>query len=194
MMNPLRFLTSTGRPVPAGATCAASGPKGREASAPAVPPFLRAIGILPWRASLGCSFRGNHPPEPTCRAGRRSSASRSGARSGRIRESQASTIPGSLARLSSLLLPIVAGDHLADVAGCVLVVEIWLLQATCTRQCADRSADWRPSARRTGPTRWPPERRAGGSLPAPPMRYRHRATSNDSSSTRKRRSRCAATF
>jgi hypothetical protein len=191
-MNPLRFLTSTGRPVPDGASCAASGPKGREASAPAVPPFLHANGNPPWRASLGCSFRGNHPPEPTCRARRRSSASRSGARSGRIRESQACTIPESLARLSSLLLPIHAGDHPANVACCVPVVEISLLLLNFSRQSADRSAVWRPSARRTGPTRWPPERRAGGNLPLPPMQCRHRATSNVSS--RKRRSRCAETF
>jgi hypothetical protein len=193
-MNPLRFLTSTGRPAPAGASRAASGPKGREASAPAVPPFLRATGTPRRRASLGCSFRGNHPPGPTCRARRRSSASRSGARSGRIRESQASTVPESLARFSALLLPIVAGDHLALVACCVPVAEIWLLlvHVNCSRQGADRSAVWRPSARRTGPTRWPPERRAGGSLPLSPMQSRHRATSSDSS--RKRRSRCAATF
>ena len=192
MTNPLRFLTSMGRPVPAGATCAASGPKGREASAPAVPPFLRATGNPRRRASLGCSFRGNHPPEPTCRARRRSSASRSEARSGRIRESQASTVPESLARLSALLLPIVAGDHQAHIACCVPVIDRWLLHLSCSQQCADRSAEWRPSARRTGPTRWPPERRAGGSLPLPPMQFRHRAISSDSSC--RRRSRCAATF
>jgi hypothetical protein len=192
MMNPLRFLTSTGRPAPAGASCAATGPKGREASAPAVPPFLRVVGTAPGRASLGCSFRGNHPPEPTCRARRRSSASRSEARSGRIRESQASTVPESLARLSALLLPIVAGDHQAHIACRVPVIEIWLLHLNCSQQCADRSAKRRPSARRSRPTRWPPERRAGGSLPPPPMEIRHRAISSDSSC--RRRSRCAATF
>jgi hypothetical protein len=192
MTNPLRFLTSTGRLAPADASCAESGPKGREASAPAVPPFLRATGNPRWRAPLGCSFRGNHPPEPTCRARRRSSASRSGARSGRIRRSQASTIPESLTRFSALLLPIVAGDHLSGVACCVPVVEISLVNVNCAQQSADRSAEWRPSARRTGPTRWPPERRAGGSLPLPPMPFAHRATSSDSSF--RRRSRCAATF
>jgi len=92
-MNPLRFLTSMGRPAPVGAPCTESGPKGREASAPAVPPFLRARGNPHWSASLGCSFRGNHPPWPTCRSRRLSSASRSEARSGWFRGSQASTVP-----------------------------------------------------------------------------------------------------
>ena len=48
----LRFLTSTGRRAPVGAPFAGSGPKGREASAPAVPPFLRAARHLPRRAHL----------------------------------------------------------------------------------------------------------------------------------------------
>ena len=50
---------------PDGVWYARSGPKGREASTPAVPPFLRATGPSRIGASLGCLFRGDHPPEPT---------------------------------------------------------------------------------------------------------------------------------
>ena len=158
--------------MPDGVFPARSGPKGREASAPAVPPFLRAPGPSRSGASLGCLFRGDHPPGPTCRTGRRSSASRSRARSGAVRSSRASTLPGSLSRQSAVLFPFVAGNHPGQRAGRTVVCRL----CDCSRQSADRSAYWRPSARRTGPTCWPPERRAGGSLPTAPDRQTHHIT------------------
>lgn len=134
---------------------------------------MRPLGSSRRSASLGCCFRGDHPPGPTCRARRRSSASRSGARSGRCRVSQASTVPGSLARMSPVLLPLVAGDRRPEPSS--QTIEAWLCD--CVRQSADRSAAWRPSARRTGPTRRPPQRRAGGSLPPALHSPGHRAPS-----------------
>jgi hypothetical protein len=161
MVCSLRFLTSTGRRAPASEPLADAGPKGREASALAVPPFLHAAWLLQRPASLGCCCRGNHPPEPTCRVGRRSSASRSGARSRRFHVFRASTIPESLSRSLPVLLPVVTGDRCRHNGLATIDVKL----SDCARQSADRSAEWRPSARRTGPTHWPPKRRAGGSLP-----------------------------
>src|SRR6185436_3522565 len=94
------------------------------------------------------------------------------ARSGAVRSSRAFTLPGSLSRQSAVLLPFVAGVHPVDRSGRTGVNRL----LGCVQQSADRSASWQPSARRTGPTRGPPERRAGGSLPTAPDGVNHRKT------------------
>lgn len=219
---------SNGRRSRAAPRSAGTGPKGREASAPAVPPSLRGTGapspagrgLVPVpvsRASLGCCWRGGHPPGPTWRgdpedpgALRLSSAGRSGARSGvHRRRPWAPTVPRSLApplprrlrRWSPVLLPVSAGC-VARPSGRVVVVWSWSIWI-----CAN-AASWRPSARRTGAgtTRGrPPARRAGEQLPFQPRGVvpgqavpgAHRATSRVSAvagrPSARARSRRAAT-
>lgn len=121
------------------------GPKGRETSHPAVPPFLRDR----CRASLGCCLHGSHPSGPTC-DGSLSSAGRSWARSATWRVSRASTVPGSLWRMGRVLFPVIAGD--VPIAG----HPFWIVWVGSGVGANGR----RPLARRTVATRKRPHGRA----------------------------------